>query len=155
MGFGNEVHDRILAALDLRYGATRVWIVRGVLFGSGDDAHCPVEDIRHNLIRLAEMLSRCDTKSATLSKAYDSDTYIHGRIDRSLLPPEGCWLSISQCDPDAMTQDAKWYGNTLYRIVRTGTGWQLTPIPVDSRIETHPQPSALLQPVEQPQLNLF
>lgn len=61
-----------LGRLGLRYGAATVYAVSGDLYASGDCAHCPEADIRHNIAVLAQRLKRSGIGSVRLSKAYDA-----------------------------------------------------------------------------------
>lgn len=58
----------------MRYGATYVYRILGQLYSWGDFAHCPKEDIEHNIRKLTQMIQR-EPRFTYIGKPYTSEIY--------------------------------------------------------------------------------
>jgi hypothetical protein len=81
----DEVHDKILKSLNLKWGCTEIFMYKGTMYGWGDMDHCNDSDIKHNLIQLSKMFEhRNEVRKkrhprkkgfTSVHKMYDSDIH--------------------------------------------------------------------------------
>jgi len=120
-------HDQLerekLLSLNLRYGMTSVYYVKGKIVGYGDVNHCPREDIEHNLSVLAGYLAKTGAKRGGLGKAYDEDVYALGIVDRSSLPEPENWIRFDLDIEQEELHRRTMYKEPLYRLIETERGF--------------------------------
>ena len=75
-------HHQKHRILDLRWGSTYVYKIRGSFYGHGDMEHNDDGDIKWNMIRLREIMIKC--KINAIWKAYDSDMGDHSSKKHNL-----------------------------------------------------------------------
>lgn len=96
---GNFHHQKH-RLLDLRWGSTFVYKIKGRYYGHGDMAHCDDGDIKWNMVRLREIMEKC--KIIAIWKAYDSDMGDH---------------SGGKQDLETVLLEAERYGEQVYEIL--------------------------------------